>query len=152
MKHRSAIALILVVLALTAYYVVSSRAGGVPSFFDLKLTYAAALEKSRATGKPVFALASADWCGPCHQFEDGPLADPRVVQWLTTNTVPLFLDVTSPSSPGAPAGAELGVKGIPAIFLIKDGRPTGHHEGTMDADSLLNWLATFAIEPPTPTG
>jgi thiol:disulfide interchange protein len=123
-----------------------------PAYFDTSLTYPAALERARQSGKPVFVYASADWCGPCREFKRSALRDRRIAEWLTTRTIPVYLDVTSPSSPGAGAGASLGVTSIPAIFLVRDGEPVGRHEGVLDAGSLLDWLEALSREPPTPAG
>lgn len=149
---RRRIAPLLAITVVVCFLLWNSRAPSLPACFDKSLTYAAALEQSRATGKPVFAYASADWCTPCREFKRVALRDPRITQWLSTRTIPVYLDVTSQASPGAAAAATLGVISIPAIFLIKDGQPVGRHEGTLDADALLNWLETFSRVPPIPTG
>ncbi len=152
MNARTAAVLLLIVLAASAFYWLTSRPSGPPAYFDRSLTYAQALERSRGSGKPVFALVSADWCEPCHRFEAGALADARVAAWLTANTIPVFLDASDRTRPGAGPAADLRIMAFPTILLIRDGEPIARHEGVLDADRLLNWLETFSKEPPTPTG
>lgn len=150
MKGRIPALLVITFVAVALLWL--NRPATLPSYFDKTLSYEAALEQSGRTGKPVFAYASADWCEPCREFKRTTLRDPRVAEWLASRTIPVYLDVTSESRPGAAAAAALRVTSIPAIFLIREGEPVGSHAGAIDADSLLNWLETFAAAPTTPAG
>ncbi len=152
MNARTAVTLLLIVLAASVFYWIAARPSGPPAYFDRSLTYAAALDRSHASGKPVFALVSADWCEPCHRFEAGALADARVAAWITANTIPLFLDASDRSRPGAGPAADLRIMAFPTILLIRDGHAVARHEGVLEADRLLNWLETFSREPATPAG
>jgi thiol:disulfide interchange protein len=101
-----------------------------------------ARERAGEQGRVVFAVATADWCGPCQTYKKGALADTRVEAWLNERAVPLILDVTD----GMPPDAEsLGVQTIPASFVIApDGRVLASQAGAMSADQLLPWLEQAA--------
>lgn len=99
-----------------------------------------AMRRSEASGRPIFAFATADWCGPCQVYKKNALADPRVAEWVGANAEPVYIDIdASPDD-----ARRLGVRPIPATFLIKDGRVIGKAEGVMSADALLSWLNTNA--------
>jgi len=96
----------------------------------------AAVARAEKENRVVFALATADWCGPCQVYKKNALSDARVERWVAANAEPLYLDVDK-------AGADaqrLGVRGIPATFIIKDGRVVDRIVGVASADQLLGWL------------
>jgi len=96
-----------------------------------------AIDTASQSGKPVFAVATADWCGPCQAYKRGALSDPRVAEWVTANTEPVYINVDE--SPEA--ASRLGVRSIPATFMIKpDGTVVGSHAGGWSAEALLSWL------------
>lgn len=112
-------------------------------------------DDARAEGvrveRPVLALVTADWCGPCRSFKRGALADADVSSAILDKTVPVYLDVTEPDGPGSAAAAKLGVSAIPTLVVI---RPDGRFEsrtGEQRCDELLAWLDSV-IATPTPTG
>ncbi len=108
-----------------------------PSVFADAITLPAALEQSKATGKPVFAVASASWCGPCQSYKKGALVDPKVEAWLTEHTIPVYIDVDEHSTDAQ----SLGVSSIPATFLLNaDGQITARAQGKLSSRSLIDWL------------
>jgi len=112
--------------------------GGVaaaPGYFAYD-TVAGAMGESRESGKPVLAFATADWCGPCQSFKRGALADERVAGFLASSTVPVYLDVTD----GHPEAGMLGVRGIPAVYVIDpEGRIVDSRVGAAGASGFLAW-------------
>jgi hypothetical protein len=66
----------------------------VPEFIDPLLTFDEAMARSAESGKPVFALVSADWCTYCKSLKRNALTNSRVVSWLTANTIPVYVDAT----------------------------------------------------------
>jgi thioredoxin 1 len=142
---------LLILSGIVAILLWMNRGTPLPEYF-LKpaRTLEQALDESRRTGRPVFALATADWCGPCQEFKAGGLRDERVARWVAEHAVPVHLDVTSDHSPGAEPAARLGVRSIPAIFLIRDGETVGSHSGALGGSDLLKWLETFSKVEVTP--
>lgn len=74
----------------------------------------------------------APWCGPClamaPQFKAAaPRLEPRV----------RLLKLNSDAEPQA--SQALGVRGIPALFLFRDGKVIGQTAGLMNADQLVAW-------------
>jgi len=75
----------------------------------------------------------APWCGPCRsmapQFADAAKALEPDVRLLKLN------------SEAEPAAASaLGVSGIPALFLIRDGKVIGQTTGAMPTSQIVNWV------------
>ncbi len=130
---------------LVAWQAWSARAAPVPPGFDAAATLDAALAQSTASGKPVLALLTADWCGPCQQYKRGALAHPKVAEWVRDNTVGVYVDVDA-----HPADAtRLNAYSIPTLVLIRpDGSRPARFEGNRSAEDLLSFL--HAAAPPTP--
>jgi len=107
-----------------------------PGVFGQGTTLTSAIERSSAEGKPVFAVATADWCGYCQSYKRGALADERVAAIIEARTIPVYINVDDD-----PADAEkLGVSGIPATFLIRDGEIVDRLSGDIKTDDLIEWL------------
>lgn len=74
----------------------------------------------------------APWCGPCRamapQFA-------RAAEQLEPEV--RLLKLNSDAEPNA--AAELGVRGIPALFLIQDGRILAQQAGAMSAEQIIAW-------------
>jgi thioredoxin 2 len=74
----------------------------------------------------------ASWCGPCRAM--APVFD-RAAETLEPKARFIKIDVDA-----EPALAqELGVRGIPALFLFKDGKVAEHHAGMADIHLLDRW-------------
>jgi len=110
-----------------------------PAYFDPGVTLKDALTASAQSGRPVFAVATADWCAACQSFKRGALSDKRVADWVETNTEPVYVDVTNSNNPDA---AVLGVRSVPAVVLLRDGAVLARHEGVMSASGMLDWGET----------
>ena len=136
---------LLIVMALVTLALVSRSCSTprVPAFMDPLLTLEEAQARSSESGKPVFALVSADWCTYCDSLKRGALADSRVVAWLRANTEPVYVDATKSNRRDAETLAlmsRLQVQGLPAMVLVKRGVQYGHLEGDVPAKDLLKWL------------
>lgn len=107
-----------------------------PGVFAQGTTLASAIERSAAEGKPVLAVATADWCGACQSYKRGALADDRVAAAIEQRTIPVYINVDDD-----PADAEkLGISAIPATFLIRDGQVIDKFTGAIAPADLLEWL------------
>jgi len=125
---------------LIGYAVVSTvKQGGAaptPEVFADSPTLAEALEKSNESGMPVFAVVTAEWCGPCQRLKRETLSDTRVESWIKLNTVPVFIDADEDRE----AAIKLGVQGIPASFLLREGEVLAKRVGYADPESYLAFL------------
>lgn len=133
------------VLALVAFQTVRGSGAPKPPAFaaaDAPANLDEAIAKSASTGKPVFALATADWCPPCQSLKRDALNDQRITQFLTERTVPLYLDVTNANGPSTADAQRLEVRSIPAMYIIQDGHITAQLRGAASAEDLLRWLQT----------
>jgi len=98
-----------------------------------------ALLIAQASGKPMLVFFTADWCPPCRQLKSGPLKDPQVKSYLVENYVPVKVDLTDRSGPGAMSAAQTGVTGIPTMILYDtQGRETDRFIG----GEIVEWLAS----------
>lgn len=61
--------------------------------YDLKKAFA----QSKASGKPVLMLLTADWCGPCQMLKESVLALPGVDEMVKEKFTPVVWDLTDPS-------------------------------------------------------
>jgi len=118
----------------------SMGAAPTPVAFANQRTLEQAIQDSARTGMPALVLATADWCGACKSLKRGALSDAGVSTWITDNTHPVLLDVTSTS----PQAAEFRVSAIPALILLRRGKEIARVEGDIPTKDLLAWLAEFS--------
>ena len=111
--------------------------------FDRSMDVEGAMRLSAESGRPLYVLATADWCGPCQQFKGSTLADDEVVGLLQSKTVPFYLDVTSIDAMPADERRlveSLGVTSIPASFVLSDGQVRGKLVGGGSTSAFKAWV------------
>ena len=82
---------------------------------------------------PVVVDFWAEWCGPCKQI--GPSLEELSTEMVGKIKV-VKVDVDSNPS----AAAALGVRGIPALFLFKDGQVISNKTGAAPKAALKSWI------------
>ena len=82
---------------------------------------------------PVVVDFWAEWCGPCKQI--GPSLE-ELSEELGGKVKIVKVDVdTNPNS-----AAKMGVRGIPALFVIKDGQVVANMAGAKPKAALKSWI------------
>ena len=82
---------------------------------------------------PVVVDFWAEWCGPCKQI--GPALE-ELSDELDGKVKIVKVNVDeNPNSP-----AQLGVRGIPALFLFRDGQVVSNKTGAAPKASLQSWI------------
>jgi thioredoxin 1 len=82
---------------------------------------------------PVVVDFWAEWCGPCKMI--GPALEELSTE-LAGKVKIVKVDVDA--NPNAPA--QMGVRGIPALFLFKDGEVVSSRAGAAPKASLQSWI------------
>ena len=75
----------------------------------------------------------AEWCGPCKQI--GPALE-ELSDEMEGQVKVVKVDVdNNPNSPAA-----MGVRGIPALFIFKDGQVISNRAGAAPKAALQSWI------------
>lgn len=88
---------------------------------------------------PVLVDFWAEWCGPCRQI--GPSLEALAKEYEgKVKIVKINID-ENPNSP-----AQLGVRGIPALFMFIDGKMVSNKTGAAPKEALSDWIKeTIAV-------
>ncbi|MDI3337840.1 thioredoxin [Defluviimonas aestuarii] len=87
----------------------------------------------RQSAIPVVVDFWAEWCGPCKQI--GPALEELSEAYEGKVKI---VKVNVDENPDSPA--QMGVRGIPALFMFKDGQIVSNKVGAAPKAALQSWI------------
>jgi thioredoxin 1 len=87
----------------------------------------------RQSAIPVVVDFWAEWCGPCKQI--GPALEELSETYEGKVKI---VKVNVDENPDSPA--QMGVRGIPALFMFKDGQIVSNKVGAAPKAALQSWI------------
>ena len=99
----------------------------------VSVTDATFAEEVTNSSIPVVVDFWAEWCGPCKQI--GPALEELSNEMAGKVKI---VKVNVDENPGSPA--KFGVRGIPALFLVKDGKVVSNKTGAAPKAAIQGWI------------
>jgi thioredoxin 1 len=84
------------------------------------------------TKKLILIYFGADWCGPCKSL--GPVFSKVSEKFEEVKFIKINVDKSKEIS------EEFQVRGIPAMFLVRDKNIVSRNTGFMDKEPMTNWI------------
>lgn len=100
--------------------------------------------------RPVLALFTADWCGPCQTLKSNVLTNPNVAADLSERVVPLYVDLTAPTKGSwqEQLAVRYAVQSIPTMIVLNaDDEILSQRGGLMSAEAFTAWIDEVAVAP-----
>ena len=110
-----------------------------------KGTFAQALAKAKAEGKPLFVDFYAVWCGPCKKMEKQIFTQPEVGEYFNKHFVALQLDAEKPEN--VDVAKTYKVEAFPTLGILDgEGKALSINVGYMNAQELMAMAKTAVGE------
>jgi len=99
--------------------------------------YADAKQQAIKESKPILAMFTATWCGPCQQMKRTTLSDSAVEQKLSEHFIPLMVDVDRDRA----TSRKFGITAMPTIMVIDPLTERGERvRGSQSRSQFLSFL------------
>jgi thiol-disulfide isomerase/thioredoxin len=101
--------------------------------------FAQALAEAKASNKPLVAVFTATWCGPCKMMERSVWRERTVDAWIRNNAIAVLVDIDRDTA----TSKAYDVRAVPTTIVFTNGQMADRTSGSRSAQSMLTWLSRF---------
>lgn len=142
---------ILAMVAMVAVLALKNRFPQPTLFVKQPLVEAAA--SAETGGKFLLIDFYGTWCPPCERMDKETWLNSAVEGWVAAHAVAVRVNTGSPDEKERAGAEAFGIREVPTVVLVRNGREVGRKVGFIDGPALTAWLEErllSTIGPPSP--
>ncbi|MGH7132105.1 MAG: thioredoxin family protein [Phycisphaerales bacterium] len=102
---------------------------------------------AQKSGKLLVIDFFGTWCPPCERMDKETWRDKQVERWVADHAVAVRVNSGSPNEKERAVAEAFGVREVPTVVLVRDGKEVGRKVGFIDGPALAEWFESRRTAP-----